>query len=1273
MNGKDLPKGIETLDASLVVLLDDLAELGKAANGGAVLLGEDRRKFAEAIDALGIGAAKPGATLTSETIAGWARQITAVRNNLDLLKGLPTDKLLDQLAGTAAGDQVEKIWATLERVGQISQETDARALQGKARAYYAATSMGAAFSNLQISANEIAGLRLRNGMDRLWSGTQMSLRDARWQTRRVDRFAAQLMDRLPGVNLDNSSTPLGKMFQDWKADVNRRLDPADIDRKIQAYGKTLVTPMRLDEQRRIVLDQIDRQIFSEEMPKLKAAFKQHSPLAASAGERTLRSRRLQGGRLAGGLLGLSSVANELAIASTQAEDPAMNYLTAAAFFASAMQIPNAMAVNVATNWQNSVATPSGKSWNDLTNMDRLENFLKKQLGDAFETKIVNTKVGMAVDMLRGRQSVHALPSANNVTLTTGAPDKAFLMRRGSDLGKGLGGSVGFFAADLMSFAVDIYGVQTAPPQTALAAARVALNMGVNTGFLAGDLVGAFAKGAAATLVSRASFGVSTVLMLSKNVIDITESVEALKKEPDSVRKQFAVAGAVLTPVVNLVVLSAAMVNPVAALAVMLIPDVASIGRALELKDVVNDLAKRGQAREAALMKELYKVAAMDSAPIVNWFSAFYTSAAKETALDSLTSRDWLINATRERLNAFAGDNKAELTKIAGEFRKLVGAQTYHMVFTDSQTFRYSNLTATTASLAALTVRDDGGYSLNTSTVPLMRKLTARELHEAKGRHEIDSLCEMSEFPGLAKEAAQLNRGFNQQIQPMSGTSFALASEPVPEALVDTVFQIRSSSASSVKDRGPLVLDNSASQMRAMYLVEDSGIQLRGGKADDIFMVTADPVGIDGGGGVNVVNYRGAKSGRSIDLGQAKNIAAWYGSKFVDVVKGTSGDDRYVSNGGADVIELHDGNDIALVSGDAGITRMGPGDDVTYVTGYGKPPASAGGKSILPTYQNSRFHGDQGSDVVSFEQGDAVDYRTTGQSQGEFGAEGLLEGYESLIGSGHADSLQVLAEDSLRQLSLGGGDDALELGATSGVWAFGGDGNDTIRSTGETNVREWTDGVFSGGAGNDFIDLRLNKTSVSVAGGEGDDMVIVNGIVGQNNWANIVGGAGDDTIELQGDLEAQIGVGSADRGKTGADTIYDSAQRTRDLTLLIDGFNRPDVKVSLAASARPGPLGHTLATTLSFGESSVTLNTHGMPGRIFVVTTGDKAVSSLQATDTGSGAITLNLSASSTSSAAAQKLIQDMAGFAGGGGGGTLANQQSRLPRPVALAPSPLAA
>ena len=352
----------------------------------------------------------------------------------------------------------------------------------------------------------------------------------------------------------------------------------------------------------------------------------------------------------------------------------------------------------------------------------------------------------------------------------------------------------------------------------------------------------------------------------------------------------------------------------------------------------------------------------------------------------------------------------------------------------------------------------------------------------------------------------------------------------------------------------------------------------GGAGDDVFVGNSSNNTIDGGAGLDTIDYSGVGSGVTVDLsagtftiaGQGTDtlisIEGVIGTDFDDVLIGDANDNYFEMGFGTDSITGGDGFDIIslrgansgvqvtasflnggvitlpglgtntftsieglrgtefrdVFRGDAGLQYYdGGGGDDTFVV-------SAGGDTYI---------GGAGSDTLDF-RGSATRisltlYTNTLSDGGDFGSF-TFEDFENVLATEGNDFVNANAADN--EINTYGGNDSIYaqqgndlVRAGAGNDYIGGwYGNDTIfGDAGDDTIEgQFGDDFLRGGTGNDI--MRGGDGVDLVNGDDGDDF-----LYGDAGNDRMIGGAGIDTIE-GGDGDDNI------RGNNGSDIISGGA-------------------------------------------------------------------------------------------------------------------------------------
>ncbi|KIN71487.1 Hint domain-containing protein [Sulfitobacter guttiformis] len=338
-------------------------------------------------------------------------------------------------------------------------------------------------------------------------------------------------------------------------------------------------------------------------------------------------------------------------------------------------------------------------------------------------------------------------------------------------------------------------------------------------------------------------------------------------------------------------------------------------------------------------------------------------------------------------------------------------------------------------------------------------------------------------------------------------------------------------------------------------VGNSTAELLGSSANETLVSGAGNDTIEGGSGNDSIQSGGGND--SIDAGVGN-----------DTINAGSGNDYVESGQGNDRVETGTGNDIVAVSDDHN------NDTIT----------DSGGGSDYDAIVFSTPVGTDGVDIAFISGTTATyDYQTTLTN-----TFGTFTGFEQIITTNYADTVDTTASTGFQQVFLGGGNDTLTLGSvgsegygqagddqlTGGSGSDrldGGIGNDTIFGGigQDTLVGDDGDDLIDGGAGNDSIIGGAGADTL--AGGDGDDYIeggagndflttglgqdtLMGGdgndtLMNSDGDDSLDGGAGDDSIVATGGMDTL-------RGGTGAD--YMDGGDDADTFIIEDSFGNDTI-------------------------------------------------------------------------------------------------------------------
>ncbi|MGO1078941.1 calcium-binding protein [Inquilinus sp. CA228] len=294
----------------------------------------------------------------------------------------------------------------------------------------------------------------------------------------------------------------------------------------------------------------------------------------------------------------------------------------------------------------------------------------------------------------------------------------------------------------------------------------------------------------------------------------------------------------------------------------------------------------------------------------------------------------------------------------------------------------------------------------------------------------------------------------------------------------------------------------------------------GSARDDAFVASSQANRLDGGDGVDWVQYFISDAGVTVDLATGWGSGGWAegdelvgienveGSDHADRITGNAAGNKLAGRDGDDVLDGADGADV--LSGEAGEDKLWGGAGADRLEGEAGDDTLRGGAGadVLDGGAGMDFANYQGSSA-----GVKVDLRT-GTGLGGDAAGDVLTGIENLYGSSQDDELigddgrNIIGGERGNDILLGhGGADVLS-GEDGNDSLLGGDGDDRlVGGAGSDDIR--------GGAGDDSVDAGSEDDIVF---GEAGDDVLYGGTGGDQ----LDGGEGNDLLEGAGGGDVLIG-------------------------------------------------------------------------------------------------------------------------------------------------------
>jgi hypothetical protein len=419
--------------------------------------------------------------------------------------------------------------------------------------------------------------------------------------------------------------------------------------------------------------------------------------------------------------------------------------------------------------------------------------------------------------------------------------------------------------------------------------------------------------------------------------------------------------------------------------------------------------------------------------------------------------------------------------------------------------------------------------------------------------------------------------------------------------------------------------------------------LTGGTEADVFVLTAGgwiSGVIDGGGGLNTLDYSAYVTGIAVDLGSGtatgaggiSNIQNAIGSNANDTLTGDSaanslvggpGDDVLTGGQGADSLDGGVGADRLVEARDADVTLTdstltaglegsdillsiewasiagGAGANTLDVSAFSGSVVLAGeGGDDLFIINNTDFTLDGGAGNDTLAAGDAVNvWELDGQDAGTLNGASFTS-IENLVGGVVADTFIMAASALITGLIDGReGDDRLVGEDEQNAWTISGPNAGTLNSQDFINVETLVGGLvddtfvlldgaaitgsIDGGGGSNTLDYSLKTAGVQVDLASGT----ATGVAAVSSIQNVIGGAGPDIIlgnDTDNSLLFSLGADFVD-GRAGNDKLVGP---NSDISWHITGLNTGTIGES-TFQAIENLIGGSGADTFLFdGETGV---------------------------------------------------------------------------------------
>ncbi|MDD4330542.1 MAG: hypothetical protein PHD79_11350, partial [Aliarcobacter sp.] len=343
--------------------------------------------------------------------------------------------------------------------------------------------------------------------------------------------------------------------------------------------------------------------------------------------------------------------------------------------------------------------------------------------------------------------------------------------------------------------------------------------------------------------------------------------------------------------------------------------------------------------------------------------------------------------------------------------------------------------------------------------------------------------------------------------------------------------------------------------------------LLGYNGDDTFIVSKGSDYIDGGLGINTMDYSSvnfADGGNRVivDLGLSEatdngyqnlgvavkdtllNIQkvigtsgddTLYGSSYANVFVGGAGNDYVDGREGADTIygtsgnnKLFGGKDKDTIYGGTGNDTLDGGADDDILDG-----SLGGNNTFIGATGNDTFTGGSGVDTLYYlnaESGITVTLKPTGEdgtiTSLTDGTDSLKTHFERIIATNFKDTIDLSKAQAANTILANGGNDTVTASASYNDTIYGGDGDDVFYANGGNNIYYGGNAILdangditgSNASGTDTINYSLSTGSVNV--NLTNNTASVNGFGGTDTIYNIANVTGSNQNDI---LKGDVGV------------------------------------------------------------------------------------------------------------------------------------------------------
>lgn len=898
---------------------------------------------------------------------------------------------------------------------------------------------------------------------------------------------------------------------------------------------------------------------------------------------------LQALRLVGSFLSAGSIAD--AISNLQNNDKPgtdqyiKDVLQIAAWIASALQVP------INTVAQMIIQAKKG----DAT-MAPLNKFIENLKSDAHPASPAD--LGPRLDRPEGTWH---LDKETERTLASFSHDQPLALH--PNLGEELGKGAIFLVADLAAIGLNAYSLSLAIKQNNLGGIiSQTFSLAAGTATLIGDILPIIATGAKIADASVYLLVIGQVLGLGASGYAIYSAADKFQKQPNIVNG-LGVLDATLQAVST--VAGPGLYVATCGLSVFL-PNFSSIYQAIEYQKLMDKYSGWGLNHEWQVFDALHKIKALDSTPIINWFSGVYTNEITKDMKNQMTD-DWFRAAAIERINYnFNTGNPEFVASLRSVIQSNSNISDVVYLRNGGEFFDYFNVPKVVGLLEGVDVADTSVSTFTSAT---------KEVMDAPFLNWVTDTTGVGHF--------------------MHRYTISTPDHANSDKKELVIIDINNVNYSQFVD---VFINDAAGKQSKIYKVASlyDYLAINGGAGDDIFIlpenVAQTHISINGGAGSDVVSFvqKQDGTGQTIDFAGFTGIEAVVGTASRDLV-------RMNQSGTADAAQLAADHNYSWGGGGADYLDFwaSTGSD-TFVLGTGSTVYVGSGETVI--HFQGAMDGTRGqvaadnTDATLHAKSCTLNFKELDKTYGEatyssisvsdIGAPSYVEGDPMLTIEIHGTSKsgRALATTDVfgaTTLLLPDWDNQISLGADSYLKALSlGDGNNSVALSGKVGNANTANGGLLTVLGKGRNSVALAGSSRSTVLTHGTDTITLAGQATASLYLD-----GIDTVDASacfGDLSAVLSGQSATvtEGKGhnaiqishagGSYTINDNASGPSALTIIgFDKLNDNQLSVSLNAEADILTLrelkgdGHDAVVTLhgtgindyielSFGDASRTV-------------------------------------------------------------------------------------